>query len=40
MITKIDTNKIKHEPNTNMCVWDYYNLIENKSKQIIKINYK
>jgi hypothetical protein len=38
MITKIDTNKIEHQPNTNMCVWDYYNLIESKSNDQLKIN--
>jgi hypothetical protein len=38
MITKIDTNKIEHQPNTNMCVWDYYNLIESKLNDQLKIN--
>ena len=32
MITKIDTRKIKHQPNVRTFVWDYENLIENKQK--------
>jgi hypothetical protein len=40
MITKTDAHKIKHQPNITMFVWVYNNLIESKSKQIMKTNSK
>ena len=38
MITKTNTYKIKHKPNTKMFVRDYDNLILRKSKQIMNTN--
>jgi hypothetical protein len=32
MITKIDAYKIEHQLNIEIFIWDYDNLIENKSK--------
>jgi len=30
MIIKINTYKIEHQPNTDIFIWDYDNLIESK----------
>jgi hypothetical protein len=38
MIIKINTHKIEHQTNITMFVGDYDNLIERKTKQVIKFN--
>jgi len=40
MIKKIDARKIEHQPITEMFVWDHDNPIENKLKQIMKLNFQ
>jgi len=40
MLTKIDSCKIEHQSNTKIFVWDYYNIIGSKPKQIMKTNFK
>jgi hypothetical protein len=40
MITKINTHKIKYQPNIKIFVWDYITLLKNKPKQIINTNSK
>jgi hypothetical protein len=40
MITKIAFHGIEHQPNIIIFVWDCYNLVESKPRQIMKINSK
>jgi hypothetical protein len=40
MITKIDNRKIERQTNTDTFFLDYDNLIENKTKQIMKFNFQ
>ena len=38
MITKIDDHKIEYQTNTEIFFYDYDNLIENKTKRIMKLD--